>query len=373
MKKVGKQVLMISTTEHNRRNGEGAFIRLKDGRILYAYTKYYGNGGGDHDTANISCFYSADEGETWTDGGVLYEKSDDEMNIMSVSFLRLQNGDLGLVYLQKKQNGKEIDCMPILRRSSDEGVTFGEPIYLVNEPGYYVLVNDRVTMLNNGRIICAIACNRKSNQEGFLPGYIEIYYSDDDGKSFSKSQCDIKSPFNDWFALAEPGIFELPDGRLWLYARTGYGFQYQAFSSDGGETFTSIEPNYKLPSPSSPMQIAKTDKYTFAILNPISYGGIFSNHNAWKTTKLRTPYVLAVDTNGGKSFIDNDFSHPQDKILPNVEDCFYIEDDRNETYCYSSFIEVDGGILIAYYHSNGSGIILNSAKITKILYSELLN
>ena len=40
MKKIGKEVLFMSTSERNPRNGEGSLIRLKDGRILYAYTQY---------------------------------------------------------------------------------------------------------------------------------------------------------------------------------------------------------------------------------------------------------------------------------------------------------------------------------------------
>ena len=38
MKKVGRPVLFLATGPNNPRNGEGAFIRLKDGSILFAYT-----------------------------------------------------------------------------------------------------------------------------------------------------------------------------------------------------------------------------------------------------------------------------------------------------------------------------------------------
>ena len=34
--------------------------------------------------------------------------------------------------------------------------------------------------------------------------------------------------------------------------------------------------------------------------------------------------------------------------------------------------EVADGFPVAYYHSNGTGICLNSAKITKVRYDELL-
>ena len=39
MKKIGKQVFFLPTNEQVKRNGEGAFIRLKDGRIMFGYTQ----------------------------------------------------------------------------------------------------------------------------------------------------------------------------------------------------------------------------------------------------------------------------------------------------------------------------------------------
>ena len=47
----------------------------------------------------------------------------------------------------------------------------------------------------------------------------KIYYSDDDGRSFKKAVDDVHSPYNDNSGLKEPGIYELADVRLWLYAR----------------------------------------------------------------------------------------------------------------------------------------------------------
>ena len=39
MKKIGHEVLFLGTSENNPRNGEGTFVRLADGGILYAYTQ----------------------------------------------------------------------------------------------------------------------------------------------------------------------------------------------------------------------------------------------------------------------------------------------------------------------------------------------
>ncbi len=73
MKKIGKEVCMLTTGKANPRNGEGSFLRLKDGKIIYAYTQYCGDDWVDHATARIAYYYSTDEGESWIDGGTLLD------------------------------------------------------------------------------------------------------------------------------------------------------------------------------------------------------------------------------------------------------------------------------------------------------------
>jgi hypothetical protein len=50
---------------------------------------------------------------------------------------------------------------------------------------------------------------------------------------------------------------------------------------------------------------------------------------------------------------------------------FAVENDPANTYCYPSMIEVKGGFLIAYYHSEGDAFPLRATKITRILFDEL--
>ena len=106
MKKIGRAVCMLTTDRENPRKGEGSFLRLKDGRIMYAYTEYCGDDWTDHATARISAVYSSDEGKSFGDHTVLIEKREDQMNIMSVSLLRMNNGDLGIFYLEKLLRGE---------------------------------------------------------------------------------------------------------------------------------------------------------------------------------------------------------------------------------------------------------------------------
>ena len=86
MKKVGKQVNMLKTSPLNQRNGEGSFIRLNNGHIMFGYTEFYGDTREDEECARISAIFSCDDGETWSSERVLFEKPENAVNIMSISF-----------------------------------------------------------------------------------------------------------------------------------------------------------------------------------------------------------------------------------------------------------------------------------------------
>ncbi|MBA7571657.1 hypothetical protein ES708_13423 [subsurface metagenome] len=98
----GKEItLRLEPQQGNPRNSEGDFIQLKDGRILFIYTHFTG-GSGDHACAYLAGRYSSDGGKTWTKEDVIILPNEGGMNIMSVSLLRLNNGELALFYLRKK-------------------------------------------------------------------------------------------------------------------------------------------------------------------------------------------------------------------------------------------------------------------------------
>ena len=89
---------------NNPRNSEGAFMPLKDGRIMFAYSRYYGKSGDDHATADIAARYSSDQGRTWTTNDEIIVKNEGGMNVMSVSLLRLQSGEIALFYPPRNQS-----------------------------------------------------------------------------------------------------------------------------------------------------------------------------------------------------------------------------------------------------------------------------
>ena len=108
LKKIGREVLFLKTGSGNPRNGEGSFIRLKNNDILFVYTAYAGDDWNDHCTASLYGCTSSDEGESWTQPFVVLKQPEDAMNLMSVSLLRMQNGDIGLFYLKKMQHHGEV-------------------------------------------------------------------------------------------------------------------------------------------------------------------------------------------------------------------------------------------------------------------------
>ena len=123
MNKVGRQVHFKAAEGTNTRNGEGAFIRLKNGKIMFAYTEFIGKSREDEEYARISAIFSDDEGETWGEKKVLFNKPDNAINIMSISLLRTGNGDIGAFFIVKDPYGTDTI---VLHRSNDEGETFSE-------------------------------------------------------------------------------------------------------------------------------------------------------------------------------------------------------------------------------------------------------
>lgn len=355
MKKVGRQVNFISTSEYNQRNGEGAFIKLKDGSIMFGFTEFIANDWEDDVEARISYILSDDNGETWSDKKVLFEKPEDSKNIMSLSFLRMNNDDLGAFYIHKNLDGTD---KIVFTRSGDEGESWSEPISCMEcleEQDYFVLNNDRVLKLQNGRILFAVAKHTVLNTDkDFEPGEIHFFISDDDGKSFRKTSQVFKCPFpQNPDGYEEPGLFQYEDGKIWCYIRTGLGFQYECFSTDNGETFTLPQPNMFFSSACSPMLVKNCGKNTVAIFNPVPEHILREDSEPWG----RTPYVMAVSKDNSKTFLK--------------ENLYYIEDDLNNGYCYPAIYAGEDYMLLAYYHSNNTDICLNSTKIIKIDYSEI--
>jgi sialidase-1 len=101
---------------------------------------------------------------------------------MSVSLLRLQNGEIALFYLKKNSVS---DCIPYMRISTDEAETWSEAIQCITDKKeIFVLNNDRVIQLNNGRLLMPVSMH---SSPGGVWGpesrkaIVYTYFSDDNG------------------------------------------------------------------------------------------------------------------------------------------------------------------------------------------------
>ena len=378
MKKIGKEVLFLDTREGHPRNGEGTLINLKNGDILYLFTEYIGNERADHSNSRLSACISRDGGESWSAPTPMIEKGEGVVNIMSPSLIRMSNGDLGMVYLQKDACADSgISCMPYFISSSDEGKSWSEPIVCSHHRAYYCVINDGVIVQKSGRILVPMAyCGELFYPEGGFKerqgGTVRFAFSDDCGRTWHDLPAEIKSPYPDLTGLAEPGVYEHEDGELWMWCRTSYGFQYQSHSKDGGITWSQAAPNLFFSSPDAPMRVKKVGKYTVAVFNPIPHNYFSHSTEDWGAPK-RTPLACAVSLDDGRSFqLSNKGSVNSD--LKKMADLLYlIEDDTTESYCYPAITDTGDGFTVGYYHSGGTGHALTCNKISKIYYEELEN
>ncbi|GHB74081.1 sialidase family protein [Persicitalea jodogahamensis] len=296
-------VLKLAPGEDNPRNSEGDFVTLKDGRILFVYSHYTGGSNSDHAPAYLTGRYSKDGGKTWTSEDKVIVEREGDMNVMSVSLLRMKNGKIALFYLRKNSTK---DCIPMMRVSSDEAKTWSQPKpCIVDKKGYFVLNNSRVIQLKNGRILMPVALHTTADGQWQNKADLFTYYSDDNGTTWKSSQ---KVPDATEIVTQEPGVVALKDGRVMMYIRASGGVQQLSYSKDGGETWSAIEPS-AIHSPLSPATIVRVPATGDLLL-------VWNNHKDIAEGPLkgkRTPLTVAISKDEGKTWqhINNIESNPE--------------------------------------------------------------
>lgn len=314
--------VIFPTSESNPRNGEGDIVQLKDGRLLLAYTEFYG-GSGDASAARISCRISEDWGSSWGPPSVL-QPNVGRLNVMSVSLEPLNSGELGLLYLVK--NGPD-DCRAYLRKSPDDGASWSDPVCATPEKGYHVVNNDRLVQLASGRLIVP-ACSFPEGIQVWR-NWATVFYSDDDGQSWTRSVSALAVEGSK-SGMQEPGVVELKDGSLLMFIRCDLGYIYQSKSFDGGLTWSDPSPT-RLRAPVSPSTLKRIPSTRDLLV-------IWNNRDKAPESEpfsRRTPLTSAISQDEGSGW-----GHFRN-----------IEADRSRTYCYTSVTFVGERALLSYYIS----------------------
>tara|TARA_R110001592_G_scaffold101302_1_gene286623 strand:- start:35406 stop:36548 length:1143 start_codon:yes stop_codon:yes gene_type:complete len=315
-----KVVLHIGKEGVPPRNSEGSFIHLKDGRILFAYSKFIG-GASDHASGLIAGRYSEDGGETWTQNDEVIVDNEGGMNVMSASLLRLNNGTIALFYARKNSLD---DCIPLMRISSDEAKTWSEPIQVITDKeGYFVLNNDRVIQLPSGRLLAPVSLHKTAGVDFSMRGNIYCYYSDDNGKTWNSSQEMLNQ---DKVVVQEPGVVLLKNGEIMMWLRTDRGVQYLSKSHDNGLSWEEVYPS-EISSPRAPASLKRIPKTGDLLLVWNDNKGLVE-----ETASYRTPLTAAISKDEGKSW-----KHIK-----------VIEDDPEGFFCYTAISFVGNEVLLGY-------------------------
>ncbi|MBK8506001.1 MAG: exo-alpha-sialidase [Saprospiraceae bacterium] len=326
---------------NNPRNSEGDFIRLKDGRLLFIYSHFYGDSPGDYGHAFLASRESSDDGQTWSQVDKIEIPNEGELNVMSVSLLRLQSGKIALFYGRKNSDS---DSKKMMRISDDEAQSWGEPKLCISEVGYFVLNNDRVIQLPDGRLLLPVAQHNVPGGTWSSKGKIYCFYSDNEGDSWERS---ASVPIPDAITAQEPGLILLKDQSLLMYIRTDVGTQCYSRSLDQGRSWSPIEKS-QLVSPLSPASIKRIP----------STGDLLAvwNHNITineKDAKQRTPLNMAISKDEGVSW-------------QNIKE---LESDPDGRYCYTAIEFIDGAVLLGY--ASGSQSAKTHWGLTKVIKVEI--
>ena len=332
-----KVVLELPPGPGNPRNAEGAFVTLRDGRILYAYTRTSGvlrDGIPDSGAAEIVARFSSDGGLTWTTNDTPVVANEGVFNVCCPTLLRLQSGEIALFYLRKNSMS---DCRPVMRRSFDEGATWGEPVECVaDDVAYYVLNNDRVIQLKDGRLLFAVSRHDFGEGRSFSNmAEVETFFSDDNGETWRRglSRLQVRTPDGVQHTAQEPGVVELGDGRILLWMRTDAGCQYFSHSADRGETWSEPQPS-PFVSPLSPTSIKRLPTGDLLALwnDHASHPEMNTRGPAW-AHGARTPLAAALSQDDGETWTAA-------RIL---------EDDPNGWFCYTAIHPLDDGTVLLSY------------------------
>lgn len=309
-------------TPHNPRYSEGTVIDRRDGSLTFLTTEFFEEES-DFAKARLIAKDSSDEGRTWSEARVVQENTG-KLNVISASLRRLGGhiGDdvpLGLFFCQTNSYS---DLPVLMRVSTDDGRTFGDPRPVSTVPGYHCVNNDRIIRLQSGRLLCPAA----STEDVIKTNHFRscCFLSDDNGKTWRKGKGDVDYGKR---GAMEPETLELKNGRVLMHFRTQLGHIGVSESSDGGETWS--EPKslgVRAPeSPATLRRIPSTGDLLLIWNDSFSEG---EGHGG-----KRTPLTAAISQDEGKTWI-----HKRN-----------IESKPGETYAYTSVLFHNGRAVLSYY------------------------
>lgn len=339
--------LLEDHTADGNRSGEGAAVLLDDGSLYLVYGRF--RGGGDFSPAELVCRRSRDGGKSWSAPETFFTPDPSWVNAMSVSLLRLHDGRLAALFLVKLSHDV---CVPYWTISEDEAAHWSAPRRIIPNDGYYVVHNDRLVQLRDGRLLVPYAFSSRAANCGLpLSG---CFLSDDRGESWRHSRQEIliepenyhlpervvpdATPVLRLFrqqqvCAQEPGVIELDSGDILMWARSNGGYAYAARSSDRGDHWSPYRRLCGTPMPNGPATIKRIPgTRRLAMLHSDRSGVPFGD----PTFQWRTPLAVSISDDDGANWT------PHEPLIR----------DASHNYCYYSMCFFDGKCLATTYQSS---------------------
>ena len=277
-------------TEGYFRHSEGAALRLPDGGLLLAWSRFYAEEGNpcrnDNAPANMVLARSSDNGKSWSEP-VPLDLPRGRINNMQASFLGV--GGVTQLYYSKRDSEHAADKWMI--ESSDGGHHWSEPRRLTPGDRRYTGPNDRMVRLAGGRIL--LPCHTLltvNNRDDMAP---LVFWSDDEGKTWETGDPVMaESRYyegTDPLLMHEPVLLERQDGSVWMLARTTTGNFFESVSSDGGKFWSTAGPTGIEALTAPPQMKRLSDGRVILVWNPFNRDA--RQHRSRTTAETKVPVM----------------------------------------------------------------------------------
>jgi hypothetical protein len=192
---------------HDMRKGEERLVtprlsRLNDGRLIVLIDQDDWGHFHEDEPAGIMCYWSTDEGATWTKAQRLAIKGFEPDRVLD-----LPDGSLG--FGAHVMRGDSQEFADVLYCSTDGGKTWAERATMAHD-GYHRFCEGGVAILNGGELACIL----RENHSAGMPDF--VVFSKDNGHTWSAPQ-----PLP--FSFHRPYVKQLADGRVLVTGRNVLG------------------------------------------------------------------------------------------------------------------------------------------------------
>lgn len=324
-----EKVTIAEPTIDSPAHHSATMAELGDGTIMAVWMRFVKNPleGHDHAPNQLVSAFSRDGGRTWDEPRVLVEPEAGDVNVYNPSILRLPSGEILFFYYHHLQLAweKPYRTAAYLRRSLDNGLSFGPPETVWHDEPYGVACN-RLIRLSCGRLLMPngetlIWGGPQDNQK------TTCLYSDDDGHTWQRSEARMTLPLR---GALEAQAAEAGNGELAISLRTQLGSPFISISEDRGETWSKPQTSGLKSPESATAMAAMPDGRLLLVWNHSDFDPAFDHRGR------RSPLSWAVSSDSGRSWTWRGD----------------IETDRNTEFSNPSILFLgNGNVLIAYHRS----------------------